>query len=429
MSAVRSLCRCGSQSQGLIKQIGLVKPLIRNVDNVSFVQGLSVRKLATQRVVDDNVQKFKAGNYETIPDPKSLQHFKKNEDTISAVATGDPPPIGTHALPHPIWSEEELHSVEVTHKPPEGIVDRMAYYSVKVMRKTFDTLSGFNRGERNERRWVLRICFLETVAGVPGMVAAMLRHLSSLRRMQRDYGWIHTLLEEAENERMHLMTALQLRQPSNLFRLCVVGAQGTFVTMFSLAYLMSPRFCHRFVGYLEEEAVVTYSKCLQDIQKGSMQHWKTQAAPEIAISYWKLQQYVRCPLNSDVPCCNFIESFIDIEPLSGKIWRKTLCRQKKISFSKYGTVTDNVYRLNISTYSFSTFLRESRIEISSYDVGRFKTRIEQMLDASCVGMISLTVIASGVFILAVCILCWPQAKRKVHPFILEQSHNLAHSRL
>lgn len=39
-----------------------------------------------------------------------------------------------------------------------------------------------------------RIIFLETVAGVPGMVAAMTRHLHSLRRMQRDYGWIHTLL-------------------------------------------------------------------------------------------------------------------------------------------------------------------------------------------------------------------------------------------
>ncbi|XP_063427500.1 uncharacterized protein LOC134711003 [Mytilus trossulus] len=122
------------------------------------------------------------------------------------------------------------------------------------------------------------------------MVAAMLSYLGSFRRMQRDYAWINTLLEEAENERMHLMTALQLREPSNLFRLCVVGAQGTFVTMFSLAYLMSPRFCHRFVGYLEEEAVVTYSKCIQDIQKGSMQHWKTQAAPEIAINYWKLQE-------------------------------------------------------------------------------------------------------------------------------------------
>lgn len=39
-----------------------------------------------------------------------------------------------------------------------------------------------------------RIIFLETVAGVPGMVAAMTRHLQSLRRMRRDHGWIHTLL-------------------------------------------------------------------------------------------------------------------------------------------------------------------------------------------------------------------------------------------
>ena len=36
--------------------------------------------------------------------------------------------------------------------------------------------------------------FLETVAGVPGMVGAMVRHLRSLRHMDRDHGWIHTLL-------------------------------------------------------------------------------------------------------------------------------------------------------------------------------------------------------------------------------------------
>ena len=41
-----------------------------------------------------------------------------------------------------------------------------------------------------------RITFLETVAGVPGMVAGMARHLMSLRRMRRDHGWIHTLLGE-----------------------------------------------------------------------------------------------------------------------------------------------------------------------------------------------------------------------------------------
>ena len=30
--------------------------------------------------------------------------------------------------------------------------------------------------------------------------------------MRRDYGWIHTLLSEAENERMHLLTFLELGQ-------------------------------------------------------------------------------------------------------------------------------------------------------------------------------------------------------------------------
>ncbi len=72
----------------------------------------------------------------------------------------------------------------------------------------------------------MRMCFLETVAGVPGMVAAMLRHLRSLRTMRRDNGWIHTLLEEAENERMHLLTFLQLRQPGPLFRGAVLVTQG-----------------------------------------------------------------------------------------------------------------------------------------------------------------------------------------------------------
>jgi ubiquinol oxidase len=34
-----------------------------------------------------------------------------------------------------------------------------------------------------EKAWLQRILFLETIAGVPGMVAAMLRHLTSLRLM------------------------------------------------------------------------------------------------------------------------------------------------------------------------------------------------------------------------------------------------------
>ncbi|XP_022314644.2 uncharacterized protein LOC111119097 isoform X1 [Crassostrea virginica] len=251
--------------------------------------GSGLRTAATKADVDENIKKFKEGNFEKIPDPNHLDHFRKSQSTETLVESlKDPPPMGTHTLPHPIWSEEELHNVKVTHKPPEGFVDKLAFRSVKLLRSTFDLLTGFNWGERSEKKWVLRICFLETVAGVPGMVAAMTRHLHSLRRLKRDHGWIHTLLEEAENERMHLMTALQLRQPSWLFRMGVIVSQGAFVTMFSGAYLLSPRFCHRFVGYLEEEAVFTYSKCLKDIESGPLKHWQTLKAPDVAIRYWKL---------------------------------------------------------------------------------------------------------------------------------------------
>ncbi|KAJ8307002.1 hypothetical protein KUTeg_015086 [Tegillarca granosa] len=224
-----------------------------------------IRGVATKTDIDKNIKEFKEGKFDKIPDPTHLEHFRKTEKPASTQQTSsikvntedETPPMGTHTLPHPIWSEEELHNVQITHNPPEKFVDKLAYFSVKVMRKSFDILTRFNWGERDEKKWVLRICFLETVAGVPGMVAAMTRHLHSLRRLQRDYGWIHTLL-------------------------------GAFVTMFSISYLLSPRFCHRFVGYLEEEAVITYSKCLKDIDHGPLRHWKTQPAPEVALRYWKL---------------------------------------------------------------------------------------------------------------------------------------------
>ncbi|XP_033733172.1 alternative oxidase, mitochondrial-like [Pecten maximus] len=318
MLTSRMLVRCGAENA--LKNITAIAPPVKVkqgfVVNHLWLHRAPVRPdmcsvrnyVATKEEVDDHVKKYKEGNFEKIPDPGHLEHFKTSEalksvSTTTAATTVTKvtgstsevtetyhPPVGTHALPHPIWSQDELENVEITHKPPEGFVDKIAFYCVKLMRKSFDLLTLFNFGERTERKWVLRICFLETVAGVPGMVAAMTRHLHSLRRLERDHGWIHTLLEEAENERMHLMTALQLRQPTWLFRGCVIGAQGIFVTFFSFAYLFSPRFCHRFVGYLEEEAVITYSKCLKDIKDGPMKHWQTQEAPDLAIRYWKLDK-------------------------------------------------------------------------------------------------------------------------------------------
>ena len=126
------------------------------------------------------------------------------------------------------------------------------------------------------------------MAGVPGMTAGMLRHLRSLRNMKRDHGWIHTLLEEAENERMHLLTFIKLKQPSRIFRAMVIAAQGIFMNAFFIAYVVSPRFCHRFVGYLEEEAVKTYTNIVEAIEDGRLKEWQTEVAPEIARSYWHL---------------------------------------------------------------------------------------------------------------------------------------------
>ena len=156
---------------------------------------------------------------------------------------------GHHTMPHPIWSIDEAVGVAITHEKPQSACDWTAYLAVKAMRSGFDLFSGYTLKSYiktlDERDMLRRCIFLETVAGVPGFAAAMIRHLQSLRRMQRDNGWIHTLLEEAENERMHLMTFLQLRNPGPILRAGVALTQIGFTAVFSLVYFISPHFCHR----------------------------------------------------------------------------------------------------------------------------------------------------------------------------------------
>lgn len=122
------------------------------------------------------------------------------------------------------------------------------------------------------------------------MVGGMVRHLHSLRLMRRDKAWIETLLEEAYNERMHLLTFMKLAQPGVFMRLMLLGGQGVFFNIFFVAYLVFPRVCHRFVGYLEEEAIVTYTRCIEDINEGRLSDWKTRPAPEMAKAYWGMNK-------------------------------------------------------------------------------------------------------------------------------------------
>ena len=136
--------------------------------------------------------------------------------------------------------------------------------------------------------WVNRALFLESVAGVPGMVGGMIRHLASLRKMKHDHGWIHHLLEEAENERMHLFFFLREKDPGFLFRAAISITQLAFFHVYMLAYLLSPKLIHRFVGYLEEEAVHTYTVMMKDIDRenGPLTDWRTKSVPKEFTRYW-----------------------------------------------------------------------------------------------------------------------------------------------
>ena len=193
-------------------------------------------------------------------------------------------------LSHPLWKDTYVGQVAYTHLPPQNFIDKLALATIKTIRFNFDWMSGYSFGKLTIKKALTRVVFLETVAGVPGSVAGTIRHLASLRRMKRDGGWISSLLAEAENERMHLLTFLQIRKPGPVIRSLVFLSQGVFFNFFFLAYLVSPTFCHRLVGYLEEEAVVTYTKMLQDIDAGGeLKEWQTTPAPDIAIKYWSLK--------------------------------------------------------------------------------------------------------------------------------------------
>jgi hypothetical protein len=96
--------------------------------------------------------------------------------------------------------------------------DKLAYGGIKGIRFLFDILTGFNHEKMKATSWVNRCIFLETVAGVPGMVGGMARHMMSLRSLKADHGMVHHLLDEAENERTHLFIFLELKKPGLLFK-------------------------------------------------------------------------------------------------------------------------------------------------------------------------------------------------------------------
>lgn len=179
--------------------------------------------------------------------------------------------------PGAVARTEKRDAVTPVHHAPSGFSDRFALGVTLLLRFCADAFFA--------RRYGHRAIVLETVAAVPGMVGATITHLQCLRHMVDDKGWIRTLMEEAENERMHLMTFIAIARPTVFERLVVMLAQWIFYVGFFLLYLASARTAHRLVGYFEEEAVLSYTLYLKEIDAGRSPNVP---APAIAKRYWKL---------------------------------------------------------------------------------------------------------------------------------------------
>lgn len=212
------------------------------------------------------------------------------------------------AWPHHGYTEAEMLAVEPAHRETKTVGDWMAWKLIRLCRWGMDFVTGLTPDQQvdmkhsttatsaskplTEAQWLVRFVFLESIAGVPGMVAGMLRHLHSLRRLKRDNGWIETLLEESYNERMHLLTFMKMCEPGRVMKLLILGAQGVFFNAMFVAYLVSPKICHRFVGYLEEEAVHTYTRCIRELDAGLLPKWTDEkfVIPDMAVRYWKMPE-------------------------------------------------------------------------------------------------------------------------------------------
>lgn len=192
-----------------------------------------------------------------------------------------------------IWTACELQEKMSTlyRHEPKSFSDHVMNKLMYTLYHVFNWATGYTPVNPTVTAMEWRLILLESIAGVPGFVAAGFRHFRSLRRLQRDHGWIATLLEEAENERMHLLICLSMFNAGPVTRGLVIAAQCVMVPFLMSVYLVHPKSMHRFVGYLEETACHTYVNTIRHIETpGSNLHtaWASIPAPPIAIGYYHL---------------------------------------------------------------------------------------------------------------------------------------------
>jgi len=186
--------------------------------------------------------------------------------------------------------QERMKTFDMKHVP-QNIPDTILQKMVRVAYHGFNFVTGYHHADPPTSAIGYRLIILESVAGVPGMLGGMFRHFRSLRQLERDHGFIFTLIEEAENERMHLIVCMSFFEAGPVTRFIVQAGQLALTPFLAGLYVVRPQLLHRFVGYLEETAVHTYTNIVEMTSTpGTQLHtaWKDTPAPQAAIDYWQL---------------------------------------------------------------------------------------------------------------------------------------------
>jgi hypothetical protein len=194
-----------------------------------------------------------------------------------------------------IWSEDEIQAKMATRNLkhiPVTLSDKVVSTFMKTLYHSFNFITGYKAENPSPKSIEWRLIILESFAGVPGMLAASFRHFYSLRTLKRDHGSIYTFLEEAENERMHLLVCLKMFNASPVTKALCVTAQLSMTPVLMMTYMIKPAAMHRFVGYLEETAVETYANIVEHCETDGTklnEAWSTLDAPSIGKVYWNLE--------------------------------------------------------------------------------------------------------------------------------------------
>lgn len=194
----------------------------------------------------------------------------------------------------------DLEKAPLTHAIPLRLSDRLSIRFVKFMRWFGDKLYG--------EQFLHRAVMLKHLACVPSLSIATVDFLRVLFRgndfarakrgilpvvgvsgngdLGGELRMARALWSVVENHCMHCDVLAAVSPPSWLNRSLILFFFVVEYLSFVVITLFSPRFSHRFAGYLSEEASVAFTHMINDIDVGKVSDIP---APHIAVRYWGIE--------------------------------------------------------------------------------------------------------------------------------------------